>query len=78
MSPAGEKEILCRPLKPDAQRRRALPRLRVPDLDSLVMDSTCFFRAVCAPCDGPDPAVCDEMSQHTKQLRQGKKTRRQP
>ena len=50
------------------QCRHALVRLRVPDLDSLDNASTCIVLAVWAPCDGPDPTVSDEMSQHTKQL----------
>ena len=55
--------------------RYALARLRVPDLDSLVIASTCYFRAVWGPCDGHNPAVCDEKSQRTKQLGLGKKIR---
>ena len=38
------------------QGRHALARLRVPHLDSLVITSTCYFRAVWAPGDGLDPA----------------------
>ena len=58
-----------------AQRRHALARLSVPDLDGLVVASTCYVLPVWSPGDGADPAVFDEMSQHTKQLRQGKKIR---
>ena len=65
------------PIYVPGQGRHALARLRVPDLDGLVIASTCYFCAVWAPGDGPDPAVCDEMSQHTKQLRHGKKIRPQ-
>jgi hypothetical protein len=59
------------------QPPRALARLRVPDLDSLVVASTGYLLAVWVKCDGPDPAVSDEMSQYTKQLRQGKKIGRE-
>ena len=58
-----------------AQRRHALSRLSVPELDGLVEASTCYVLAVWAVGDGPDTAVSDEMSQHTKKLRQGKKIR---
>jgi hypothetical protein len=57
------------------QGRRALACLSVPDLDGLVVAPTCYLLAVWAPGDGPDPAISDEMIQHTKQLRQGKKIR---
>jgi hypothetical protein len=56
------------------QGRYTLTRLRVPDLDGLVMASTYDVLPVWAPNDGADPAVFDEI-QHTKQLRQGKKIR---
>jgi hypothetical protein len=58
-----------------SQGRHALTRLRVPDLDALVMASTCDVLPVWAPNDGADPAVSDQMIQHRKQLRQGKKIR---
>ena len=53
----------------------ALARLSVPDLDGLVVASTCYVLAVWAVGDGPDTAVSDEMIQHTKHLRKGKKIR---
>ncbi len=58
-----------------AEGPRALSRLRVPHLDGLVIACTCYVLPVWAPCDGADTAVFDEMIQHTKQLRQGKKIR---
>ena len=61
------------PVPVPTQGRLALTRLRVPHLDRLVITSTCYAIPVWAPCDGPDPAVFDEMIQHTKELRQGKK-----
>ena len=57
------------------QRRHALSRLSVPDLDGLVEASTRYVLAVWAVGDGPDTAVSDEMIQHTKQLGQGEKIR---
>ena len=39
-----------------AQRRFALARVCVPDLDCLVIASTCYSCAVWAPGDGHDPA----------------------
>jgi hypothetical protein len=56
------------------QGRHALTRLRVPDLDGRVIAYTCDVLPVCAPNDGADPAVFDEI-QHTKNLRQGNKIR---
>ncbi len=53
------------------QGRYALTRLRVPDLDGLVIASTCYVLPVWGPGDGADTVVFDEMIQHTKQLRQG-------
>jgi len=44
---------------------------RVPECDSVVIASTGYAGAVWAPCDGHDPAF--PMSQHTKELREGKK-----
>ena len=55
------------------QGRYALTRLRVPDLDGLVIASTCYVLPVWGPCDGEDTAVLDEMIQHTKKLRPGGK-----
>ena len=63
------------PVPVPTQGRLALTRLRVPHLDRLVITSTCHAIPVWAPCDGADPAVFDEMIQHTKELRQGKKIR---
>ena len=45
------------PVPVPAQRRLALARLRVPDLESIVTASTCYFCAVWAPRHGPDPAI---------------------
>ncbi len=58
-----------------AQGRYALTQLRVPDLDGLVIASTCYVLPVWGPCNGADTAVLDGMIQHTKQLRQGGKIR---
>ena len=58
-----------------AQGRYALTRLRVPDLDGLVIASTRYVLPVSGPCDGVDTAVFDEMIQHTKQPRHGGKFR---
>ncbi len=55
------------------QRRHALTRLRVPDLDVLVIASTCYILPVSGPRDGVDTAVLEEMIQHTKHLWQGGK-----
>ncbi len=63
------------PVPVPAQCRLVLTRLRVPHLDRLVIASTCHPIPIWAPCDGADPAVFDEMIQHTKELRQGKKIR---
>jgi hypothetical protein len=63
------------PVPVPAQGRYALTRLRVPDLDGLVIASTCYAVPVWAPSDGVDTAVFDDMIQHTKQLRQGKNIR---
>jgi hypothetical protein len=57
------------------QGRYALTRLRVPDLDGLVIACTCYAVPVWAPSDGADTAVLIDMIQHTKQLRQGKNIR---
>jgi hypothetical protein len=66
------------PVPVPTRRRLTLARLHVPDLDILVIVSTFYFRDVWGPYDGPYPPVCDEISQHTKQLRKGKTIRRQP
>jgi hypothetical protein len=63
------------PVPVPSQGRYALTRLRVPDLDGLVIASTCYVLSVWGPCDGADTVVFDEMIQHTKQLRQGGKIR---
>ena len=55
------------------QRRHALTRLRVPDLDVLVIASTRYVLPVSGPCDGADPAVLEEMIQHTKHPGMGEK-----
>jgi hypothetical protein len=55
------------------QRRYALTRLRIPDLDGLVSASTRDVLPVSGPCDGENTAVFDEMIQHTKHLGRGEK-----
>ncbi len=60
------------PVPVSTRRRLALARLHVPDLDILVIASTCYFRVVWGPCNGPYPPVCDEISQHTKQSGKGR------
>ena len=55
------------------QRRHAVAGVCVPELHGPVIASTCDVLPVSGPCDGADPAVLEEMIQHTKHLRQGGK-----
>jgi len=73
MEKLEEKELIKRnvPARVLIQRRLAISRLRVPNLDGAVATAAGNFLSIGAPCHRPNPEIA--RSQHTVQRKQREK-----